>query len=117
MRLFKTPLVALVALLPACDQLPLDSTTGAESAALTAETAPLTAAQEAGLLRLREEEKLARDVYRTLGAQWELPIFVHIERSEQRHMDRVGDLLWTYGLEDPVPGNGTGTCDGSGVIG
>ena len=51
---------------------------------------------------IREEEKLARDVYITLGEQWGLPIFASIAESEQRHMDAFGRLIDKYGLEDPV---------------
>jgi hypothetical protein len=54
------------------------------------------------LLFVREEEKLARDVYITLGERWGLPIFANIAESEQRHMDAVGQLIDKYGLEDPV---------------
>jgi len=54
------------------------------------------------LLYMREEEKLARDVYSTLYRKWRLPIFRNIARSEQRHMDMVGVLIKKYGLKDPV---------------
>ncbi len=51
---------------------------------------------------LREEEKLARDVYLTLHKRWGLQIFENISRSEQRHMNRMGSLLASYGAPDPV---------------
>ena len=51
---------------------------------------------------MKEEEKLARDVYTTLGTHWDLPIFGNIARSEQTHMDRMDTLLVTYGLPDPA---------------
>ena len=54
------------------------------------------------LLYMREEEKLARDVYLTLYNKWRLPIFRNIARSEQHHMDMVGILIKKYGLKDPV---------------
>ncbi len=54
------------------------------------------------LLFIREEEKLARDVYITLGEQWGLPIFTNIAASEQQHMDAIGQLIDKYGLEDPI---------------
>lgn len=63
---------------------------------------PLSAEEKAGLLKMREEEKLARDVYFTLYQRWSLPVFANIGRSEQRHMDMVKLLLDKYGLEDPV---------------
>jgi len=55
-----------------------------------------------GLMFMREEEKLARDVYRTLGEIWDTPIFSNIAASEQRHMDAVLGLINTYGLDDPM---------------
>lgn len=51
---------------------------------------------------LREEEKLARDVYATLSLSWDLRVFSNIARSEQRHMDLVARLLVRYGVTDPV---------------
>jgi hypothetical protein len=51
---------------------------------------------------LREEEKLARDVYLVLSLSWDTPIFSQIARSEQRHMNLVGLLLSRHGLADPV---------------
>ena len=58
--------------------------------------------EAAAVVFLREEEKLARDVYLTLSLSWELPVFSRIARSEQRHMDLVALLLDRYGLADPV---------------
>jgi hypothetical protein len=51
---------------------------------------------------IREEEKLARDVYLTLYELYQAPIFANISESEQRHMDAVKRLIDKYGLEDPV---------------
>lgn len=51
---------------------------------------------------LREEEKLARDVYATLALSWDLPIFTKIARAEQRHMNMVGLLLERNGVTDPI---------------
>ncbi len=56
----------------------------------------------AGLLWMREEEKLARDVYLTLYERWELPVFKNIARSEQVHMEAVLALLERYSLDDPA---------------
>ncbi len=60
------------------------------------------------ILLLREEEKLARDVYLTLSLWYDLPIFSNIARSEQQHMNLVALLLDRYGLPDPAAGNGIG---------
>lgn len=56
----------------------------------------------ADLRFLREEEKLARDVYLTLAERWGLRPHQNIANSEQTHMSRVGGLLDTYGIDDPV---------------
>jgi hypothetical protein len=61
-----------------------------------------------GLLYMREEEKLARDVYLTLYETWDLPVFQNIADSEQTHMDAIRTLIDRYGLEDPVAGNAIG---------
>ena len=51
---------------------------------------------------MREEEKLARDVYLNLFDAWGLTVFENISRSEQQHMDAIEKLIDNYGLEDPV---------------
>ncbi len=60
------------------------------------------------LTLMREEEKLARDVYLTLSEDWALAIFANIAASEQRHMDAVGQLITKYGLDDPVVDDAVG---------
>jgi hypothetical protein len=62
----------------------------------------LDAAEAEGILLIREEEKLARDVYLALAEMWNVPIFSNIARSEQTHMDSMGQLIQSYGLTDPV---------------
>ena len=51
---------------------------------------------------MREEEKLARDVYAALYEQWGIRIFDNISRSEESHMESVKLLLDRYGIDDPV---------------
>lgn len=62
----------------------------------------LTETEIEGLTYMREEEKLARDVYLTLYDQWNLPIFNNIAKAEQMHTDAVKNLLVTYSITDPV---------------
>lgn len=57
---------------------------------------------------MREEEKLAHDVYAALYEIWGLPVFQNIAVSEQAHTDSVLGLLQAYGLADPAAGNGPG---------
>ncbi|MEA5032401.1 MAG: DUF2202 domain-containing protein [Sphaerochaeta sp.] len=55
-----------------------------------------------GILLMREEEKLARDVYLAMYEKWGIKTFANIARSEQQHMDAVAFLLKSRGIEDPV---------------
>jgi len=54
------------------------------------------------LMHMREEEKLARDVYKALYKRWGLRIFNNISKSEQWHMDMIKLILDKYNLPDPV---------------
>lgn len=72
------------------------------------QTDVINAVDTAALVWMREEEKLARDVYLALNEQWGMPIFENIASSEQRHMDAVLGLLNNFGIEDPVANNGVG---------
>ncbi len=62
----------------------------------------LSAVEEVGLNKMREEEKLARDVYQVLYEKWNHRTFSQIARSEQQHMDAVKALFDKYNLVDPV---------------
>jgi len=60
--------------------------------------------ESAGLLYMREEEKLAHDVYVYLYETWNLAVFQNIAKSEQSHTDSVLALIERYGLSDPAAG-------------
>lgn len=62
----------------------------------------LSAEESAALLYMYEEEKLARDVYNTLYAAWNIPTFQNIAASEQMHMDSIKSLLDRYALSAPA---------------
>ena len=66
------------------------------------QAATLSAEEEAAILYMREEEKLARDVYVTLYKMWGLQTFQKISQSEQNHMEAVKTLIDRYGLPDPA---------------
>ncbi len=68
----------------------------------------LSEAEQAAVAYMREEEKLARDVYQVLGDKWNSPIFQNIVQAEQRRMDAVAALLTHYGLSDPVADKAAG---------
>ena len=54
------------------------------------------------LLFLREEEKLARDVYLFAYSVHNITVFKNIASSEQTHMDNVLVLLNKYNIDDPI---------------
>jgi hypothetical protein len=56
----------------------------------------------ATLLWMREEEKLARDVYLSLNDKWQDRIFRNIAASEQKHFDALGSRIALFGLSDPA---------------
>ena len=66
----------------------------------------LSSSEQSSLAFLREEEKLARDVYAALATHD--PMFTNIGASEQTHMDAIGTLLTRYGLADPAAGKAAG---------
>ena len=68
----------------------------------------LTPAEADALRYMREEEKLARDVYVALYEKWGLRIFDNISNSEQTHTDAVKMLLERYGVADPAAGQPAG---------
>ncbi len=68
----------------------------------TPATTPLSATEKESLLYMREEEKLARDVYNAFYDRYGLRVFSNIATSEQAHMDAVLTLLNRYGLADPA---------------
>ncbi|GAB4366272.1 MAG: hypothetical protein Kow009_03070 [Spirochaetales bacterium] len=85
-----------------------------ESAALLAQEIgklpkqSLSPEETEGLLYLREEEKLARDVYLYLGEKFNARAFLNIAESEETHMAYVKVLLDKYGIPDPVGSNTRG---------
>jgi len=66
------------------------------------EVLTLTQAEKDDLAFLREEEKLARDVYLFSYDKYGEDIFNSISQSEQKHMDKVLSLLRKYKLADPA---------------
>lgn len=61
-------------------------------------TYELSDEQVESLLYMWEEEKIARDVYTTLGQTYGLRVFANISRSEQSHMDAVQSLIKKYDI-------------------
>lgn len=76
--------------------------------ATAASSQPLTDTEKTWLLFMREEEKLARDVYQVLAEKYNLRVFANIAQSEQRHFEATGILITRYGLTDPAEGKAAG---------
>ncbi len=68
----------------------------------------LSDSEVVGITYMREEEKLARDVYTYLYDKWNIITFNNISKSEQAHMDAIKLLIDRYELTDPVGDNGYG---------
>jgi len=85
--------INLNALTEAVDSVPLDT---------------LSSAETEGMLFMREEEKLAHDVYVFLYGRWHANVFDNISLSEQTHTDAMLFLLDRYAVADPVGDNAEG---------
>ena len=73
----------------------------------------LDAGEETHLIFMREEEKLARDVYLTLGGLYPtLKVFGRIVDSEQNHTDAMKARLEQYGIADPSTNDAVGVFTG-----
>ena len=100
--------VVLTACSSSCDD---GGGSGADAPAAPDTTSAITATELADLRYMREEEKLARDVYRAMSRSHGTPVFADIAASEQTHMDALGGLLRQYGVDDAAPGEGGFTIE------
>lgn len=69
---------------------------------LAFDNTPPTAEEAKTLAFMREEEKLARDVYRQLAEKWNLTVFRNIAEAEEQHFQTIGAVLAKYNLPDPA---------------
>jgi len=69
---------------------------------------PLTQQEKADLQFLREEEKLAHDVYIYAYRKYQVQIFSNIANSELTHTNTVLGLLNNYAVPDPAAGKAEG---------
>ena len=77
----------------------------------------LNEAETDGILFMREEEKMARDVYLTMYEKYPLPIFRNIPKSENAHMSAIKVLIDKYDLTDPVGDNIVGVFTNENIQG
>lgn len=63
---------------------------------------PITQEEIDGLIHMRIEEKLARDVYTVMGTTYNAKVFLNIKLSEQAHMNAIKRQLVKYSIPDPL---------------
>ncbi|NCA13639.1 MAG: DUF2202 domain-containing protein [Proteobacteria bacterium] len=68
----------------------------------------LPAAERDGLIWMREEERLAHDVYVALARRWGNGPFSNIGAAEATHSEAVRLLIDRYGVADPASGTVVG---------
>ena len=71
----------------------------------------LSSEEQAGLLFMREEEKLAHDMYTKLYELWGNQVMINIANSELTHTEAVQLLISRYQLMDPAEDNGPGVYE------
>ena len=71
-------------------------------------TESLEEAEKARILFIREEEKLAYDVYQTMFDIYGVNVFQNIPNSELSHMEAMLTIIKKYNLTDPMEKNARG---------
>ncbi|SFS34298.1 DUF2202 domain-containing protein [Lutibacter maritimus] len=89
-------------IITSCSNDEIDAVTATGINDETATQISLTTNELDDLLFLREEEKLARDVYLFSFEKYNMQIFKNISNSEVQHMSNVLQLLNTYNIDDPA---------------
>lgn len=79
-----------------------NSYAGAARGTVTAAVTALSAPEAEMLTYMREEEKLARDIYLMMYQKWSAITFSNIAASEQKHTDTIKKMLVKYSLPDPA---------------
>ncbi len=67
------------------------------------------------ILTMREEEKMAQDLYTAFYQKWGIDIFRKVLKSENQHFDVIGRLLERYNLQDPTEGLSIGEFNNSDI--
>lgn len=82
----------------------VETETAAQIAAVNAaiDTASLSSAEIAGLMLMREEEKMAKDVYTHFYTTFNYRIFNNISKSETVHSEAMLRLINYFKLTDPA---------------
>lgn len=85
------------------------TSSGSSAVAIEPSAESLTDVEVEGIMFMREEEKLAYDVYTTFADLYGQPIFSNIASAETQHMSAVLGLIEAYDLDDPVDDSPVGT--------
>ncbi len=107
-RARKTGFLVVLVLTLATMSMLFNASAYAESLPSTLATVNTEDSTVSTLLHMREEEKLAHDVYVTLYDIWGLQIFNNIAQAESQHMNSVLSLLELRSIADPVGDNALG---------
>jgi hypothetical protein len=73
----------------------------------------MSQSEEKELLYMREEEKMAHDVYSMMYDRWGLRPFYNIMGAEERHMASIKSMIDKYAFTDPVKDINTGAFTNS----
>lgn len=73
-----------------------------ETEEITETLEQISSFEEESLIFMREEEKLARDVYLNSFDLWNFRAFDNVAKSEQEHTEQIKALLDKYAISDPV---------------
>ncbi|MBN2767118.1 MAG: DUF2202 domain-containing protein [Paludibacteraceae bacterium] len=73
-----------------------------EAIEFTSNPDSLLSNEEMGLYLMREEEKMAMDIYAYFYEKYQIPIFNNIAKSESKHTSAVLRLVNYFGLKDPA---------------
>lgn len=73
-----------------------------QSMEFTSDSTSITNTEREGLILMREEEKLAGDVYAYFYQKYSLRPFTNINKSEVQHSNAVLRLLNYFGIPDPA---------------
>lgn len=85
------------------------TSSGSTAIAIEPSAESLTDVEVEGIMFMREEEKLAYDVYTAFAAMYGQPSFSNIASAEAQHMSAVLGLIEAYDLDDPVDESPVGT--------
>lgn len=105
----KTALLLTTLLLTSCNQVVdtvlQDDMLDANAMLQDTQKEDLSDKEKMSLLQMREEEKLAHDVYIKMYELYEKQVFKNIASSEQTHTNAVKTLIEKYELTDPAKTN------------